>query len=201
MSIGLKKIDIIKEITMLNAKNVLCGIVAVLLLASCNDGMSAVRGGDSAKEKRSRTQRTAIDSNEYFDFTVEKYNAKAVKLEDMLSILNNGTFKNGNSIIKIKTTEKAIEITSDSGRYNGKENCQVYGKFAIEIKAASSDCLYIRKDSTSEGFVMIDGVMFRNEAVPDLAVCLPLYGYSRDRIEVSSIMDGFIAMPSGTYWR
>jgi hypothetical protein len=39
-----------------------------------------------------------------------------------------------------------------------------------------------------------------NQAVPDLAVCLPLYGYSRNRIEVSPVMNGFIAMPSGTYW-
>jgi hypothetical protein len=43
--------------------------------------------------------------------------------------------------------------------------------------------------------------MFRNDAMPDLAVCLPLYGYSRNRIEVSSVMDGYIVMPSGTYWK
>jgi len=31
-------------------------------------------------------------------------------------------------------------------------------------------------------------------------VCVPLYGFSRNRIEVSPIMSGYAAMPSGTYW-
>jgi hypothetical protein len=67
--------------------------------------------------------------------------------------------------------------------------------------AASTDCLYLRKNPHTEGLVMIDGAMLRNDAIPDLAVCLPLYGYSRNRIEVSPVMDGYIVMPSGTYWR
>ena len=178
------------------------GIVAVACMLSCNNGMSST--GDSGGKntvKRDRSQRTVIDNAEYIDFTIAKHNANAVKKEDVLFYLNNGTFKNGNSVIKVKTQEGTVEISSDSGRYNGKENCQVYGKFVFDVKAASSDCLYLRKDQHKEGFVMIDGIMFRDEAVPDLAVCLPLYGYSHNRVEVSSIMDGYIAMPSGTYWK
>ena len=189
---------------MIKAKWVIMGILAGVLALSCNDGMSSSRSrdsGGSGTAKKDRSQRTAIDNQEYFDFTIEKYNARTVKVEDVLFVLNNGTFKNGNSVIKIKPQEGTVEITSDNGRYNGKDNCQVYGKFAIDVKAANSDCLYLRKDPRKEGFVMIDGNMFRNEAVPDLAVCLPLYGYSRNRIEVSPVMDGFIAMPSGTYWK
>ena len=187
---------------MFKAKVVIVGILAVFCMLSCNDGMSSVRNKDGeSRTRRDRSQRTVIDDAEYIDFTIEKYNANTVKLEEVLFTLNNSTFKNGNSVIRIKTQEKTIEISSDNGRYNGKENCQVYGKFTVDVKAASSDCLYLRKDPRREGFVMIDGVMFRNEAVPDLVVCLPLYGYSRNRIEVSSIMDGFIVMPSGTYWK
>jgi hypothetical protein len=186
---------------MSKAKWVIVGVLAGVLMMSCNDGMSSARSRESNTAKKDRSQRMAIDNQEYFDFTIEKYNARTVKVEDVLFVLNNGTFKNGNSVIKIKTQEGTVEITSDSGRYNGNDNCQVYGKFAIDVRAANSDCLYLRKDPRKEGFVMIDGNMFRNEAVPDLAVCLPLYGYSRNRIEVSPVMDGFIAMPSGTYWK
>ena len=184
-----------------NVRLVVLGFVVCMFVLSCNDGMSSVRNREEPMAKKDRSQRTVIDSAEYVDFTVEKNNANAVKMEDFMFTLNNGVFKNGNSIIKIKSQEKTIEISSDSGIYNGKNNCQVLGKYSIDIKAASNDCLYIRKDPKQDGFVMIDGVMFRNEAMPDLLVCLPLYGYSRNRMELSNIMDGFIVMPSGTYWR
>lgn len=180
-------------------------VMAVLMgvmFSSCNDGMSSVSTSkDNPKGKRDRSQRTVIDASNYIDFTVPQNNANAVSREDVLFALNNATFKNGNSSIKVKAQEGNIEISSDAGKFNGKDNCQIYGVFALDIKAASSDCLYIRRDSRKEGFVLIDDVMYRNDAMPDLAVCLPLYGYSRNRIEVSSIMDGYIVMPSGTYWK
>jgi hypothetical protein len=164
--------------------------------------MSYVNDSGGKKQvRRDRSQRTTIDDAAYIDFTTPAHNARMVRSEDVLYTLNNYMFKNGNSLIRIKAQEGTVEISSDIGRYNGKNNCQVYGVFALDIKAASSDCLYIRRDPDKEGFVLIDGVMFRNDAMPDLAVCLPLYGYSRNRIEVSSIMDGYIVMPSGTYWK
>jgi hypothetical protein len=71
----------------------------------------------------------------------------------------------------------------------------------LDIQAASEDCLYIKKSHKKSGFLIVDGAIYRDDAVPDLAVCLPLYGYSQNRIEVSSVMNGFITMPSGTYWK
>jgi len=181
---------------------VLAVFAAIMALASCNNGMSSAdRNVGKNQGKRDRSQRTAIDGAAYIDFTVAKNNANNVRKEDVLYMLGNTTFKNGNSTIKIKLQEGGIEITSDEGRYKGKENCQIYGVFSFNVKAASSDCLYFCRDSRKEGFVMIDGEMFRNDAVPDLAVCLPLYGYSKNRIEVSPVMDGYIIMPSGTYWK
>ena len=188
---------------MKKAVRVVLGVtVMALCMLSCNDGLSSAReSGAGNKVKRDRSQRTVIDAAEYIDFTSGKYNASAVRKEDVLHMLGGFTFKNGNSLIRVKPMEGTVEISSDSGKYNGKENCQVYGVFSFEVKAAGGDCLYIRKDPRREGFVMIDGVMFRNNAVPDLAACLPLYGYSRNRVEVSPVMDGYIVMPSGTYWK
>ena len=173
----------------------------LLTMFSCNDGMSSARDSGQSGKKRDRSQRTVIDAADYIDFTVAQYNAFEASREDMLYALNNVALKNGNSTIKIKAQEGTIEITSDKGLYNGKSDCQVFGVFAFDIKAASTDCLYIRRDPAKEGFVLIDNIMFRNDAIPDLAVCLPLYGYSRNRLEVSSVMDGYIVMPSGTYWK
>ena len=185
-------------------KKVLMALIAALFMGtvfSCNNGMSSGRDDSSDRRRPDRSQRTVIDSAEYIDFTTEKYNANAVKREEMLSTLSGGSYKNGNSYIKINSLEGTIEINSDSGFYNGKENCQVYGVFGLEILPASNDCLYIRRNPRVDGFVMIDGLSFKNDAMPDLAVCIPLYGYSRNRIEVSSVMNGYIAMPSGTYWK
>ena len=180
---------------------VLCVTMAACMV-SCNNDMASVNDNSGKKQAtRDRSQRTAIDDAEYIDFTIPKHNAKTIRKEDVLYTLNNALFKNGNSLIRVKMKEGAIEISSDSGRYNGKNNCQIYGVFSFDVKAASSDCLYLRRDPRREGYVLIDGVLFRNDTMPDLAVCLPLYGYSRNRIEVSSIMDGYIVMPSGTYWK
>jgi hypothetical protein len=55
-------------------------------------------------------------------------------------------------------------------------------------------------DGKKKAQLIIDHEVMVNHAVPDLLVCVPLYGFSRNRIEVSPVMDGYIAMPSGTYW-
>ena len=179
------------------------GLMALVGMAACNDGLASARDDSRQKkpEIRDRSQRTQIDSAEYIDFTSPQFNAKSHRREDMLFALNGSTFRNGNSYIKINALNGTIEISSDAGRFNGSEQVQVYGVFGFDIMAAGEDCLYIRRNQRSDGFVLFGGQTFRNDAIPDLAVCLPLYGYSRNRIEISTIMDGFIAMPSGTYWR
>lgn len=178
----------------------LCAVIAAVAVMSCNNGLSSTASGGGEKKKTDRSQRTSIDSSEYVDFTVTKYNALTYKKEDVLFALGGRTFKNGNSSIKFNRAEGTIEINSDRGFYNGKENCQIYGKFGFDILGASSDCLYIRRNPGLSGALLIDNVTFKNDQIPDLAVCLPLYGFSKNRIEVSSVMNGFIVMPSGTYW-
>jgi len=168
---------------------------------SCNVGMSSHDRSSDGKNRIDRSQRTAIDNAEYVDFTTAKYNAHNVRREEVLGTLAGNIYKNGNSYIKVNALEGTIEINSDQGSYNGRNNCQIYGVFGVELLAANENCLYIRRNAGVDGFVMIDGQSFRNDAVPDLAVCLPLYGYSRNRIEVSSVMNGYIVMPSGTYWK
>jgi len=168
---------------------------------ACNNGINATGTRSSGERvKIDRSQRTAIDANEYVDFTVPQHNALTFQKEDLLYTLGDKTYRNGNSYIKINRSEGTIEINSDCGMYDGKNNCQIYGKYGFEIKAASSDCLYVRRNPGVSGTLLIDGEAFTNDLIPDLAVCLPLYGFSRNRIEISPIMNGYIIMPSGTYW-
>jgi len=180
---------------------VTAAVITVLTAIACNNGLNATGTRSSGERtKIDRSQRTAIDPSEYVDFTMPQHNAMTFKKEDLLYVLGENTYRNENSYIKINRSEGTIEINSDCGEYNGKKNCQIYGKYGFEIMAASSDCLYIRRSQSLNGTLLIDGTTFKNEQIPDLAVCLPLYGFSRKRIEISPIMNGYIVMPSGTYW-
>ena len=178
----------------------LAAIAMAALVAACSNGLNSFGTGGGEKKKIDRSKKTAVDPGDYIDFTVTKYNALTYKREDVLCALGGKTFKNGNSYIKFNRLDETVEINSDCGFYNGRENCQIYGKFGFEIMAASSDCLYIRRNQKTGGILLIDNTAFKNDQIPDLAVCLPLYGFSQNRIEVSSVMNGFIVMPSGTYW-
>jgi len=179
----------------LTAAIITCTVIA------CNNGMSAAGTRSSGERvKIDRSRRTAIDENEYVDFTIPRHNALTFQKEDLLHTLGDKTYRNGNSYIKINSSEGTVEINSDCGLYDGRENCQIYGKYGFEIKAASSDCLYVRRNPGVSGTLLIDGEAFTDEEIPDLALCLPLYGFSRNRIEISPIMNGYIVMPSGTYW-
>jgi len=177
---------------------VMCLVFAGVIV-SCNNGLTA-DGGYSEKKSRDKSQKVAVDAAKYVDFTTEKYNAVFWKREDLLSELGGRTYKNGNSTIKINRIEGTVEITSDRAAFNGKQGCQLYGKYKLDVLAAGSDCLYIRRNPREGGVLIIDNVTFNNDQIPDLLTCIPLYGYSKNRIEVSSVMNGYIAMPSGTYW-
>ena len=173
---------------------------AAAVVLSCNNGMSTTEKSSSGKPKIDRSRRTVIDTTQYVDFTVPEFNAVGWKWEDLAVEVSGRTYKNGNSSIKINRSEKTIELSTDAGFFNGNENRQFYAKYGFDVLGANSDCLYIRRDPTKDGQMIIDRMILRNDQIPDLAVCIPLYGYSRNRIEVSPVMNGFIVMPSGTYW-
>ena len=177
---------------------VVFAVLASLFLMSCNDSFS---GEDGRRGRGDRSQRGIIDSSEYIDFTTSRHNANMYTREHVLQTVGGRTFKNGESWIKINTVEGTIEMSTSEGFFEGEGGRQIYAKFSIDVLAASSDCLYLRRNLKLPGVLMVDTGRFDNDAIPDISVCLPLYGFSRNRIEVSSVMDGFIAMPSGTYWR
>jgi hypothetical protein len=171
------------------------------LLISCNMGFT--EGGNRGGPRRNldRSSRGTIDTAEYIDFSVARYNANMFTREQVLQIIGGRTFRNGDSWIRINTIEGSIEMSSPNAFFEGRIGNQFYAKFSLDVQAASSDCLYLKRNLSLPGIMNVGSQRFENDAIPDLAVCLPLFGISSNRVEVSPVMNGFIAMPSGTYWR
>ena len=179
-------------------------IAAVAIIsAACNSGMNNERGTavNGKNDRVDRSQRTVLDAARYVDFTVRENNAAKFTKQDIMYELNGAyRLKGGNSYIAIDRKDGTVTLSSDDAWYKGAGGHNMYAKYAFDVQSASGDCLYIKKDGGKKAQLIIDNEAMTNHAVPDLLVCLPLYGYSRNRIEVSPVMDGYIAMPSGTYW-
>jgi len=182
----------------------LTGIAAVIItMAACNHGMSNTGGMNvlGVNDRVDRSQRTVIDAAKYVDFTVRGNNAAQFTKQDLMSELG-GAYKiaGGNSFITIDRMDGTVTLSSDDAWYKGAGGHNMYAKYVFDVQAANGDCLYIKMDKKKKAQFIMDRESMTNQAVPDVVVCVPLYGYSRNRIEVSSVMNGFIAMPSGTYW-
>jgi hypothetical protein len=184
-------------------KLVMAAMVMVAVMA-CNNGMGGGARGMSEKGENNRvdrSRRTVLDAAKYVDFTVKEHNAVKYTKQDIMIELN-GTYRlaGGNSYITIDRSDGTIKMSTDDAWYEDSEGHNMYAKFNFDVAAANEDCLYLRMGNKSRAQLIMDRESMANHAVPDLLVCLPLYGFSRNRIEVSPVMDGYIAMPSGTYW-
>jgi hypothetical protein len=173
----------------------------VFILTTCNSGMAGEFGKAGSGKTTDRSQRTVVDAAKYTDFTAKNVWASKYTRQDVMADLN-GTFKiaGGNSYITIDRREGTITLSSDDAWEGDTGGHNMYAKYSFDVQAANEDCLYIKMDTKTKAQMIMDYKTYLNQEVPDLAVCLPLYGYSRNRIEVSPVMDGYIAMPSGTYW-
>jgi hypothetical protein len=177
--------------------------VIVLCVGSCNDGLSGSGGVKSSgkNDRIDRSKKTVIDTSKYVDMTAKENNAAQFTRFDILAELNGKYLQeNGNGYIIINRQDGTVTISSDNAFYNGQKGLNFYARYVFDVDAANSDCLYIKPDKNKKGQMIIGSLAFSDHDLPDLAVCLPLYGFSRNRIEVSPVMNGYIAMPSGTYW-
>ena len=177
-------------------------LVTVLLIISCNDGIPDNSKTSGNMNHSDKSKKTVIDPGNYIDMTVAANNAKKYTKEDFIYEAN-GTYQiaGGNSYITVNKQDGTIVLSSDQAFYMGSTGHHIFAKYTFSVSAANSDCLYIRMNRKNRAQFIIDGKAFTDDAVPDLPVCLPLYGFGRNRLEISPVMNGFIAMPSGTYWK
>ena len=182
---------------------VITAAVMAVTVFACNDGMSSARGTQESGSnvRRDKSQRTVIDASKYVDFTARDVNPARFTKQDIMYELD-GTFylEGGNSYIRIDKRDGTVTVSSDDAREGGKGGNNFFAKYRFDVAAAGGDCLYIKPGEKKGAQYLMNAESLTGEAVPDIAVCLPLYGFSRNRIEVSQVMDGYIAMPSGTYW-
>jgi hypothetical protein len=175
----------------------------MLFVVSCNNGFLGSGGMNSSgsNSRIDRSKRGSIDASKYIDMTAKENNAARYTKFDILAELSGKYLQeNGNGYIVINRHEGTVVISSDNAFFNGVNGLNLYASYVFDVDAANSNCLYIRPEKNKKGQMVIGSQSFSDHDLPDLAVCLPLYGFSRNRIEVSPLMNGYIAMPSGTYW-
>jgi hypothetical protein len=192
-----------KEKSMKKSAVITVAAVMAAVFTACNSGMGE-NGGTPSNGKTNKvdhSQRTFIDAAKYTDFTMGSVDAKKFTKQDIMYALDETyTMNGGNSYIAFNRKDGTITLSSDDAWYNDEGRHNIYARYSFDVQAANEYCLYIKMDNKKGAQLIIDDESFSDHMVPDLLVCVPLYGFSRNRIEVSPVMDGYILMPSGTYW-
>lgn len=174
--------------------------VTTLAFLSCQPVLNSTKDNMEKIKKKSPLSRS-IDSSYYKDLTLTETDATTLKKPDVL-YHSFGTYYQGESSITIDQATGSITLSGVNVALPGKQGTHSFKtKYVFDVYAASKHCLYIRQSNRADLIAYIDMDELQGNHVPDLLTCVPLYGYGASRIEVSPIMDGFIAMPSGTYWK
>jgi hypothetical protein len=185
-------------------KKLLALMALVVFLISCNDGFDSGGGMSSSgsNNRIDRSKKSVIDGSKYNDMMAKGNNAAKFTKFDILADLNGKYLQEGgNGFVIFNRQEGTVTISSDNANFNGQKGLNFYARYVFDVDAANENCLYIRPDRHKKGQMIIGNEAFSDHDLPDLSLCLPLYGFSRNRVEVSPVMNGYIAMPSGTYWR
>jgi hypothetical protein len=175
---------------------VLAGIITIM--CSCSNTFLSEKSNEALGNTSGPVSMLkSVDAGYYRDITLPQADAREVRKSDILYTCA-GSYKNGNATITIDPTRGTIELYAGYSETSGKTFRTIY---SFEAKAADKNSLYIRPDVRKTVQVQVNGLTVNSESISDLALCLPLYGYGVNRIEVSSVMDGYALMPAGTYWK
>lgn len=171
-------------------------MILVCILSACSGGGM---GGTSSHEYEKALSRS-IDSAKYIDLTMPSADANTISKEDLLYV-SAGTYRLGEAYIAINANKGTVALFNPSATIPGRAGTVRFeAEFPFSVFPANKHCLYLRQANRNELVVKLDGIEYKGNDVPDLICCVPFYGYGGSRLEVSPIMNGNIAMPSGTYW-
>ena len=182
-------------------KKSILSVFILLCFASCSQNLLDSPAKPSKKSASSRNVTSvSLDSSFYKDVTLSNINAKLLTKYDFASV-SEGTFYNGKSYINVDFNKGFVTLFTPQS--SSKE---IYGKsfkvsFNYEIKAADQNTLYLCPSSFSNLKCFVNGQEISANQISNLNFIIPLYGYGKSRLEVSSVMNGFNAMPFGTYWK
>ena len=167
-----------------------------VILCGCN-----FSGGDSSMStKKKIAVLHALDKVQYRNVTMNNVNARYLDREDFSSLVS-GKYVNGESYIEIDMERGRCHVYTENCPNAAYKGEKFESDFVYTVKAAGENCIYLCPLSLNKtGYSHNDRFVDAVEGKP-FALYLPFYGYGENRLEVSSIMNGEICMPSGTYWK
>ena len=174
-------------------------VLSFLVLASCRmelDPLPSVKGGSKKKTEKVREEnKNCVDPGYFFDVTLKQNSAYAVSSEKISEVCE-GRYVKGDSSITVSGDRVLLICESiESGKYKG---CSFVCDYEYTLKAAGRHVMYLCPKRIKQ--IMINDTEVSKGLYSDFYTYIPLYGFGENRIEVSSVMDGVIALPSGTYW-
>ena len=181
-------------------KIILVCLISVFFV-SCSQNLLDSPAKPSKKDGSARSLTSlSLDSSFYKDVTLSNVNARLLTKYDFASV-SEGCFYNGKSYIEVDFLKGNVTLFTPQST-----STEIYGKsfkvtFNYEIKAADQNNAYICPSSFSNLKAFVEGKEINANEISNLNFIVPLYGYGKSRIEVSSVMRGFNALPSGTYWK
>lgn len=133
---------------------------------------------------RGEINATKLDSTSFSDSSVGMYEHEG-----------------SDAFIEIKRNGKCTLFSPGIMAVGEYQNEAFEAGFTFSIESASEDILYMRPSSLHMIEYKIGSDYFKASEVQGFLSFIPFYGFGSSRLEVSPIMNDFIALPSGTYWR
>lgn len=180
-------------------KYLILGCLFSVLMVSCTNNFMSI-STSAPKPKKKVMAKSAVDTGKYMDMTLENKSAALYTKSDFAAVVT-GRYYNGESFVDVDMAKGKVHFyTPDCclPDYKGKS---FDSTFIYDVKAASKDCLYISPSTKNGVDINIDGNTLKAIEAPSFCLFLPLYGFGQSRIEVNPILNGEIALPSGTYWK
>ena len=179
-------------------KNVLVGLVFfAFVFMGCQPVYNCSK---ISKTTNIKTSSGAVDSSRYIEVSGGNINTELVTVDSFLN-LSSGMFVQDNSFIILNTTTKEITLSTNNIQSGEYKNKKLEVTFPFIVKSASTNCIYLEPTNIKNIIATIDGKKICDLDTEQFLFHIPLYGFGVQRIEISSILNNFIAMPSGSYWK
>lgn len=168
-------------------KQFFIAFLGLSLLASCSQGIQLTSYNAPKKEfvdvTMGEVNSFAIGVEEFSNVTIGRYEHEGT--DSYIEIMKNGTCQIFTSAIMAE------------GDYH---NQKFETSFNLSVDSASKNILYIRPATLHDLEYKIGEEYVSAIEDGGFLPFLPFYGFGGGRLEISPIMNGFIALPSGTYW-
>ena len=172
----------------------------IFTLFICMNLISCNQNKEEISEVKSSVITRRVDYNEYIDVTNKDVNASLLKKSDF-AVLSYGTYINGNSYINIDFEKGRVKLYTDNCMYESLKGKSLEAEFVYNVKSANMNTLYLSPTTLYNLTVKVDNKEVKASVLPSFLLYVPLFGFGQSRLEVSSILNGEIGLPSGTYWK